>query len=58
MCQEHTFIEVIGEAGVVAGAASAAAAGLRFGAWGFDRGEPLGLAQLLDEETLVSALHG
>lgn len=39
VCQEHTFIKIVGEAGVVAGAAAAAAsaaAGLGFGHWGFD----------------------
>lgn len=36
VCQEHTFIEIVGEAGVVAGAASASTAGLGFGHWGFD----------------------
>lgn len=53
MCQEHTFIEIVGEAGVIAGAA-----GLGFGPWGFDSREPLGLAQLLDQETFVTALLG
>lgn len=52
MCQEHTFIEIVGEAGVIAGAA-----GLGFGPRGFDSREPLGLAQLLDQETFVTALH-
>lgn len=37
MCQKHTFVEIVGEAGVVAGAAAAAAAaGLGFGHWGSD----------------------
>lgn len=32
LCQKHSFIKVVGEAGVIAGAASAAAsAGLGFG---------------------------
>lgn len=57
MCEEHSFIEVVGEAGVVAGAASAAAAGLRLGHGGFDGREPLGLAQLLDQETFVTTVH-
>lgn len=56
MCEEQRFIEIVGEAGVVAGAASAAAAGLRLGHGRFDRREPLGLAQLLDQETLVTTL--
>ena len=60
VCQEHAFGEVVGKAGVVAGAASAAsaAAGLRSGPWGFDRRVLLGLAQLLDQKTLVTALLG
>ena len=60
MCQEHTFVEVVGEAGVVAGAAPAApaAARLRSGHRGGDRREPLGLAQLLDQEAFVTALLG
>lgn len=56
MCEEQRFTEVVGEAGVVAGAASAAAAGLRFGHRGFGWREPLGLAQLLDQETFVTTL--
>lgn len=36
VCQKHTFIEIVGEAGVVGGAAAAAAAGLGFGHWGSD----------------------
>lgn len=36
MCQEHSVIEIAGEAGMVAEAASAAAAGLGFGHWRFD----------------------
>lgn len=53
MCQEHTFVEIVGKAGVIAGAAAAAA-------WVRhrrpDSGDLLRLAQLLDEETLVTAL--
>lgn len=53
MCQEHAFVEIVGKAGVVAGAAAAAA-------WVRhrrpDRGDLLRLAQLLDEEALVPAL--
>lgn len=51
MCQEHTFVEIVGKAGVIAGAAAAA--------WLRHRrrdGALLRLAQLLDEETLVTAL--
>lgn len=36
VCQEHAVGEVVGKAGVVAGAATAASAGLRSGPWGFD----------------------
>lgn len=49
MCQEHTFVKIVGEAGVISGAAPAR---LEV-SWGSDS---LGLAQLLDEKTLVAAL--
>lgn len=51
VCQEHTFIEIVGKAGVIAGAAAA-----RVRHWRSDRRDILSLAQLLDEETLVTAL--
>lgn len=52
VCQEHTFAEIVGKAGVIAGAA--AAVWLRHRRP--DSGDLLRLAQLLDEETLVTAL--
>lgn len=52
MCQEHTFVEIVGEAGVITGAAPARLER----SWGSDSGERLGLAKLLDEKTLVAAL--
>lgn len=54
MCQEQTFVEIVGKAGVIAGAAAAAAAWLRHRRP--DSSDLLRLAQLLDEETLVTAL--
>lgn len=36
VCQEHAVIEIVGEAGVVAGAAPAVPAGLGFGHRGSD----------------------
>lgn len=56
MCQKDTFTEIVGEAGVVAGAGAGAAAGLGFRHWGSDSWVLLSLAQLLDQETLVTAL--
>lgn len=55
VCQEQTFVVIVGEAGVVAGAAPT---GLRSGHWGSHRRDLLGLAQLLDQETFVTALLG
>lgn len=52
VCQEHTFVEIVGKAGVIAGAAAAAWVRHRRP----DSGDLLRLAQLLDEETLVTAL--
>lgn len=37
VCQEHPLIVIAGEAGVVAGAASASAAWMSFEHWGFIR---------------------
>lgn len=51
MCQEHTFVEIVGKAGVVAGAGAAWLRQRRP-----DSGHLLRLAQLLDEEPLVTAL--
>lgn len=53
MRQDQTFVVIVGEAGVVAGAAPA---GLRSGHGGSHRRDLLGLAQLLDQETFVTAL--
>lgn len=54
--QEQALVVIVGEAGVVAGAAAAAAARLCSGHRGPHGAHLLGLAQLLDEETLVAAL--
>lgn len=51
--QEQALVVIVGEAGVVAGAA---AARLRSGHGGPHRAHLLGLAQLLDEETFVAAV--
>lgn len=51
MCQEHTFIEIVGKAGVIAGTAAA-----QVKHWRSDSRDLLGLVQLLDEETLVTTL--
>lgn len=55
MCEEHSFIEIVGKAGVIAGAGASAAWG---GGCRSDRRGLLSLVQLLDEETLVTALLG
>jgi len=63
--QEYIVVVVAVEAGVVAGAAAAAPAVpavpaapglLRLGDWGPCGGRLLGLAQLLDQEALVTSL--
>lgn len=61
MCQKQTFIEIVGEAGVVTGAApdaAGASVGLGFWRWGSDSWKLLRLGQLLDQETFVTAILG
>lgn len=56
MGQEQAIVVVVGEAGLVAGAAAAAARLLHSGHGGPHRARLLGLTQFLDEETFVTAL--
>lgn len=55
MCEEHPFRKIVGEAGVVSGAASAGPP-LTLQARRCDIREFLGLTQFLDQEMLVSTL--
>lgn len=58
MHQKQGLIKIVGEAGLIVGASSAAATAedLLSGLGGSDLWDPLGLAQLLDQEAFVTAI--